>query len=208
MTNKNLILFGYSGHAMVVEESAKRSGLTVSGYFDKEAKDTDLSYMGNETDSDLSELKSDYSVFASIGSNEIRASLFRLFEENSLQIATIIDPSAIISDGTPIGTGTLIAPGAIINPGSSIGKGCIINSGAIVEHECIVGDFSHIAPGAILCGNIRIGNNTFVGAGSVVKEGLSIGNNVVIGAGSVVLHNIPDNETWVGNPSKKIKDNV
>jgi len=28
---------------------------------------------------------------------------------------------------------------------------------------------------------------------------------VIVGAGSVVISDIPDNETWVGNPAKKLR---
>ena len=40
--------------------------------------------------------------------------------------------------------------------------------------------------------------------GALVKNGLTVGENSVIGLGAVVVKNIPDNETWVGNPAKPI----
>lgn len=62
-----------------------------------------------------------------------------------------------------------------------------------------------IAPGAVLAGNVMVGENSFIGANSVVKQGVTIGNGVTVGAESVVIKNIPDNEIWVGNPAKKLK---
>ena len=34
---------------------------------------------------------------------------------------------------------------------------------------------------------------------------LVVGDQVVIGAGAVVLNDIPSGETWVGNPSRKLR---
>ncbi|MBP7173039.1 MAG: N-acetyltransferase [Cloacibacterium sp.] len=44
-----------------------------------------------------------------------------------------------------------------------------------------------------------------IGANATILPGIIVGENTVIGAGSVVTKNVPDNETWVGNPAKKIK---
>ena len=43
-----------------------------------------------------------------------------------------------------------------------------------------------------------------MGVSSCVKQGTNIGDNALIGAGSVVVKQVPKNETWVGNPAKKI----
>lgn len=45
-----------------------------------------------------------------------------------------------------------------------------------------------------------------IGANATVLGGLIIGVNALIGAGSVVTKNVPDNELWVGNPAKKIRN--
>ena len=59
--------------------------------------------------------------------------------------------------------------------------------------------------GVVVCGSVEIGEDCFIGAKSVIREHLTIGNNVLIGMGSVVTKNIPDGETWVGNPARKIE---
>ena len=42
---------------------------------------------------------------------------------------------------------------------------------------------------------------------SPVKGGIVIGENAIVGAGSLVNRSIPDNETWAGNPARKIHNN-
>ena len=81
----------------------------------------------------------------------------------------------------------------------------IINSNATIEHDCVIEDYCHVAPGAVLAGDVFVGPSSSIGAGSTVKQGVKIGRNVTIGAGSVVLNDIPDNETWVGVPAKKLR---
>jgi acetyltransferase-like isoleucine patch superfamily enzyme len=39
---------------------------------------------------------------------------------------------------------------------------------------------------------------------AVVRDGLRVGSNSVVGMGAIVTKDIPDNETWVGNPAKKM----
>lgn len=205
---KNIAILGYSGHAYVVVDALLEKNYSVIGYFEQQEQINNpynLAYLGQEDDKSLQSLEPNTIVFPCIGSNAVRKKIIALFEKNNLNQIVIQHPRSIVSKTTIIKPSTFISAGAIINAFVKIGAGCIINSGAIIEHECEIGDFSHIAPGAVLAGNVTIGNESFIGANSVVKQGVIIGNKVTIGAGSVVLKNVPDNETWVGNPAKRIK---
>lgn len=205
---KNIYIFGCSGHAFVVIDTAIANNFIVKGYFslnEMPENPYNLSYLGNENEVDVNPIvNSDY-IFPAIGLNSTRKNLIEFIEENRLNQTTLISPNASISPLARINLSTLVAPLVIVNSMAIIGKGCIINSGAVIEHECVIGDFTHIAPKATLAGNVVVGNDTFIGANAVVKQGVKIGNNTVIGAGSVVLNNIPDNETWAGNPARRIK---
>jgi sugar O-acyltransferase (sialic acid O-acetyltransferase NeuD family) len=204
----NTIIVGYSGHSYVVIDALLLSQNNIIGYFEKEKQINNpfnLDYLGDENEFDLNSLPTTTHFFPAIGSNSVRKKLIHYFEKNNLKQFVLQHPKSIIAQSSEVGKSTLISAGVIINPLAKIGKGCIINTGSIIEHECIINDFVHIAPGTVLAGNVRIGTESFIGANSVVKQGVVIGKNVTIGAGSVVLKDIPDNETWVGNPAKKIK---
>jgi sugar O-acyltransferase (sialic acid O-acetyltransferase NeuD family) len=205
-----IILLGYSGHAYVVADAIKRMGADLIGYCDRVEATFNpfhLKYLGNEKDENtLAQIKSTgASFFIGIGDNVIRKKLTEYLIERKLGNTLIIHPTAIVSDYAVIGNGSFISAGAIINPFAQIGEGSIINTGAIVEHECHIGDYSHIAPGAVLAGNVRVGKGSFVGANVVVKQGITIEENAIIGAGAVVIKNVGANQTWVGNPAKRIK---
>lgn len=208
LESKNIHIFGYSGHAYVVIDVALSNNYIVKSYFDKfELKKNpyNLIYNGFENEVNVKSIVKDDVTFPAIGSNLIRKKVVDLIEKSDLNQTTLIHSSASVSFKSNIKESTLIASNSIINSMVFVGKGTIVNSGAILEHECKIGSFSHIAPGAVLAGNVKVGENVFIGANSTIKEGIVIGNNVLIGAGSVVICDVPSNETWVGNPARRIK---
>ena len=97
---------------------------------------------------------------------------------------------------TKIGDGTTCAYGGIgvvIHRRAQIGANCVIGQNVTIggrngEYEVPV-----------------IGNNVFIGPNSVILGPIKIGDGAVIGAGSVVLKDIKNNETWAGNPSRRLK---
>lgn len=141
-------------------------------------------------------------VILAIGNNKTRK---KIAEELTVQYATTIHPSAVISKYAKIGKGTQVFPGAVINAGAVIGDHCIINTGAIIEHDCILEDFVHVSPNAALSGGVKIGCGSHFGIGANAIQNIFIGSNVTIGSGAVVISNIPDNCTAVGIPAKPIK---
>ena len=206
MSVNKVILFGYSGHSLVVNDCL---GLNrVFGYFDHEEKiknPLDIKYLGVETEEVLSQFGNETLAFPSIGNNFLRKKIRLNYLSFNMKEINAIHSSAIISSSAEIGLGTMVGPNAIINAKAIVKNGVIVNSGVIIEHECSIFDYVHLAPGVVLAGNVTVEELSFIGANSVVKEGVNIGKNVIIGAGSVVLNDIPDNEMWVGSPAIKKK---
>jgi sugar O-acyltransferase (sialic acid O-acetyltransferase NeuD family) len=197
-------LFGYSGHSYVVIETLQGLGMKVAGYFDKqEAKKNpyNLPYMGYEGGVGPIDWKG--FVFPAVGDNKVRKSMVHFFISSGLQQIILSDASAKVSSTAIIQPSTYIGKNTCINALVEIGAGVIINTGAIIEHESNIGDFVHIAPASVLCGNVRVGRNAFIGANAVIKQGINIGAGAIIGAGAVVVKDVPDGETWVGNPAKR-----
>lgn len=205
MSDKKIILVGYSGHAFVVAETALENGFDVIGYSDKEKSDFNpynLSYLGFEKDDNFIGWKKEVSFVLGIGDNTLRQNISHLIESKGKVVKTIVHKTAHISKNAEIGEGSFINKNVVVNALAVVGKNVILNTGCIVEHECVLQDAVHIAPGAVLAGDVSIGERTFVGANAVIKQGISIGKDVVIGAGSVVINNIPDGKKVVGNPGR------
>ena len=89
--------------------------------------------------------------------------------------------STVISEGTCIDHHCHIAHGAKIGKHNTLANGCII------EGSCEVGDY-----------------NTF-GAGVIVQTKVKIGSHCIFGSGAVVTKDVPDGETWIGNPARKLE---
>ncbi|MHB1196525.1 MAG: acetyltransferase [Lutibacter sp.] len=207
MSDRKVILVGYSGHGYVIAETALENGLEIIGYTDKEKVESDpynLSYLGIEKNDDFIGWQKEVSFILGIGDNRLRQKIAHLIESKGKSIDTLIHSTASISKTSTIGNGTFINKNVTVNALAIIGKNVILNTGCIVEHECVLADAVHIAPGAVLAGNVTIGERTFVGANAVLKQGIIVGKDVVIGAGAVVITDIPDGKIVVGNPGKII----
>lgn len=199
-SNRELILIGAGGHAVVVADAATLSEWNILGFYDDNASATlpGIKRLGAIEQA----LKEHEKVFfhATVGDGILRE---RWLDDVSLEFqATIIHPSSIVSETAQISEGVFVGPRAIVNPRARIGRGVIINSGAIIEHDCVIGDFSHIAPRSVLGGNVIIGEHSLIGIGATVLPGIVVGKHITAGGGAVVIEDLPDNITATGVPAK------
>lgn len=140
---------------------------------------------------------------------------------------TYIAPYCNIYD-CKIGNNTKIGPFVEIQNGVIIGDNCKIQSHSFVCEGVTIEDNVFIGHGVIFCNDrypkscnrngqlkqkndwllepVHIKNGASIGSNSTILCGLTVGENAIVGAGSVVTKNIPNGETWVGNPAKKIHE--
>ncbi|MCB0674859.1 MAG: acetyltransferase [Saprospiraceae bacterium] len=206
--HRDIILIGYSGHALVVHEILVAQGYHPVAYMAPDAMENkylNLPYWGSERDPDSISKLPGNEYFVAIGDNDIRERVSHyVYDQIHLPPVQAIAKSAYISPASQIKPGCLVGTGAIIHPGCYIGQGTIINTGSSIDHECTLLNYVHIGPGAVLCGNVSVGDGSFIGAGSTVIPGIKIGRRAIIGAGSVVLHDVPDGAKIAGNPARLI----
>lgn len=198
-----MYLYGASGHAKVIIDSLKASGIPVSGLFDD---NPDVKILLDYTvfgSFDREQLGSE-ELIISIGINKIRKKITEKLPSD-IHYGRAIHPSAIISEYASIDKGTVVMQGAVIQSSVKIGKHCIINTTASVDHDCVIEDFTHISPNATLCGAVSVGEGCQVGAGAVVIPGIRIGKWSLVAAGAVVMKDVPDNVLVLGNPARVVK---
>ncbi len=207
MSDKKIILVGYSGHGLVVADTALENNLNLIGYTEKSVNEVNpfkLEYLGDESSLDFKGWGLDVAFILGIGDNILREKIYNQILENGKKVISLINSKCFISSFASIGEGVFINRNVSINAFAIIGSNVILNTGCIIEHECMIGDSVHIAPGAVLAGNVKVGSGSFIGANSVIKQGVEIGKNVIVGAGTVVLNDIPNEKKIVGNPSRFI----
>lgn len=204
-----LIIIGAVGHSKVIQDIVKaQNKFVIYAILDDAINNTTTK--NNIVYSNTNYIKQHhkdkcYFVIA-IGDNHIRNKIVEKLALTNESYATVIHPSAVISESSKIKTGTVIMPNAVINAESLIGNHCIISTNATIEHDNKLNDYVHISPGSTLSGGVSIGEKTHLGSGSVVIPSIKIGSRAIIGAGAVVTKDIPNNVTAVGVPAKIIKE--
>lgn len=92
-----------------------------------------------------------------------------------------------VEGSTVIGEGTKIDNLVHVGHGAKVGKHCLVVAGSVLGGSCEIGDYS------------------YVGMGALIKNKIKVGKGCTIGMGAVVVKDVPDGETWVGNPAKKLE---
>lgn len=210
MRNKILIIGCGSQARYIVENIKHRKDLEIVGMVDCE----EGGMVGKEINNlkvichlnDVPKLFDNEEVQLAIGygNNHKKEEIVEYFKQSEFKFATIINPSAYLSDHIEIGEGVIINANVTIMPNVKIGNFSIIHSHSVIEHDNIIGNYVNIAPGVSFGGNVKIGNNTYIYTGSVVIPKINIGKDVIVGAGTVVIKDIGDGDKVVGNPAKSI----
>jgi sugar O-acyltransferase (sialic acid O-acetyltransferase NeuD family) len=211
---KRCVLLGGGGHASVLIDALKMSGIGIP----QAVLEADQGKWGQEVlgvpivgSDDLLPVVMSQGVryfvvgLGSTGDNRPRKRLFDLACAHHLEPLTVIHPSAICSQHAEVGPGCQLLPGCIINAGAKLGFNVIVNSGAVVEHDCVLEDHVHVATGARLGSGVRVGLEAHVGAGATVKQLINIGPRAVVGAGAVVVEDVSDDLVVIGVPARPLK---
>ena len=124
---------------------------------------------------------------------------------------------AVVVKGARVGRDCNVCAHTFVEGGVAIGDRVTIKSGVYLWDGVTVEDDVFIGPNATFTNDRKprsrlhlppektlIRARASIGAGAVILPGLAIGYNAVIGAGAVVTKNVPDGETWVGNPARKL----
>ena len=199
---ESVMLMGGSGHARVLIDCIRASGREVYGILD-DTLSTGTTVLGVPVLGKITDWTryTEHPFLIAIGNNEVRGKIAR---EVKVVWATVVHPTAVVSDYAVIGEGTVIMPRAVVNAGAMIGCHCIVNSGAVVEHDNKLGDYVHISPNAALGGAVSVGDGTHIGIGACVRNNICICGSSTIGAGAVVVKDIMEPGTYVGVPARRM----
>ena len=108
-----------------------------------------------------------------------------------------------IGDNVEIGANCQIAKGVLSD--TIIGNGCKINGLCFIAHNCMLEENVWITGDTMLCGTVHVGKNATIFSNVIIRDQRHVGEGAIIGMGSVVTKHVPDGETWLGNPARKLE---
>ena len=212
--NKNILIFGTSGHAkVVIDIIEKERKYKIAGLLDSFKNKGELlfnySVLGGENNLVQIVKENDISgIIVAIGDNFVRKKIVTIIKELLPKIIFInaIHPSVKIGKSVKLGQGIALMPSVVINSDCVIGDFCFINTNSSLGHDGEMHDFSSISSGVKTGGNLILGSFSAISIGSTIIENITIGNNTIIGAGSMVNRSIPSNKLAFGVPARIIKE--
>ena len=211
---KDLIIIGASGFgrevAWLVERiNQKNPTWNLLGFFDDNDEIQNEVINGYKV---LGKTKSvadyhDTYFVCAVGDSKTRKKIIERIKtiSSDIKFATLIDPSAELSDLVQIGEGSIICSHTIITVNIKIGSHVIINLDCTIGHDSVLKDYVTLYPSVNVSGATVIGYCSELGTGMQIIQGKTVGDYSIVGAGAVVVKDIPENCTAVGSPAKPIK---
>jgi sugar O-acyltransferase (sialic acid O-acetyltransferase NeuD family) len=216
MRSEAFVIWGASGHAMVLFDLLQLHGCEVAALFDNNPSAMSpwpaielflgMDGFAKWRESSPSQLPA---AAIAIGGwrGRDRCEIGEALRAAGLALPPLVHPSAVVAASAVLGAGSHVLAAAVVGSRAHLDDCVIVNTGASVDHECRLQRGVHVAPGATLCGCIDVGAYTLIGPGATVVPRVRIGSNVIIGAGSVVTRDLPDNVIAWGTPARIIEEN-
>lgn len=143
-------------------------------------------------------------VFA-IGDSRLRKKLATQYLMEGFRPATLVHPTARVSEFVKIGQGCIITAGVVVTIDVEIGSFSILNLNSTIGHGCHLEDFVTVSPGVHVSGNVELGECVELGTGTVCVPGIKIGADTQVGAGAVVTRDLPGKAVCFGVPARQIR---
>jgi UDP-perosamine 4-acetyltransferase len=210
MNDVPVILVGAGGHALVLLDALMLNHTRILGLVDEDPSLADRKVLGFPILGGDAVLRQHapgsvrlVNAIGSVGSMSRRASVYSKLCRDGHSFASVVHPSATVSQHAVMASGVQIMAGAVIQARATIGEDTIVNTGATVDHDCLIGAHVHLAPGVTLSGAVHVGAETHIGSGATIIQGVHIGTRCTIAAGAVVLSNVADGTTVAGVPARE-----
>ncbi|WP_329376788.1 acetyltransferase [Streptomyces sp. NBC_01351] len=135
----------------------------------------------------------------------VRARLVRRLGLPVHRYATVVHPTAVVSDSSMLGVGSVLLAHVVLTAAVRVGSHVAVMPQVVLTHDDAVGDFATLASGARLGGGVRVRRGAYVGAGALVRECAEVGAWSLTGMGSTVLADVPAGEVWAGTPARRLR---
>lgn len=165
-----------------------------------------LGKINYETAQEFLKQKDTYFLYTLISTKLNHKFLYKLID---LQIpderfATIIHPTAAVSNFAKIGYGVSIQPFVNIGPNVSIGNHVQIYAQALIGHNARLENYCYVANNACIGAAVHLKEGAYLGTNCSILENVTIGEWGLVGIGTVVLKDVAAYSKVLGNPARII----
>lgn len=136
-----------------------------------------------------------------IANPETKQKIVESMEKQGMNFASIIHPTATITNFSHYGEGLIMFPHAKLSVNSTVGKHVTIMSSG-VGHDVTVGDYCTICGNVTVIRNVVIGDRTYVASNVALNADVHVGKDCYIGMGSMVSKDVPDHSKTFCNPAR------
>lgn len=147
------------------------------------------------------EPKEDEEFALALGSPELKRRIVGVLKSKGARFASIIHPTAMISEFAHYGEGFIAFPHSKLSCNSMVGDFVTLLATPI-GHDTLIGDFSVISGGCNVVRNVVIGQDVFLAAGVCIAQEVHVGDGAYLGLGAVVLKDVNPGDTVFGNPAR------
>jgi sugar O-acyltransferase (sialic acid O-acetyltransferase NeuD family) len=206
---QQLIIIGAGGQGRVCAEIAVRCGFSIVGFCDPaltlDREINKIPVIATDDEMLLAAWPEHSQLFVALGNNTDRVELGERARRKGIALATLIDPSAIVSETAEAGVGSVLMPNVVVNANTRIGAHCILNTACTIDHDGNIGDGVQIGPGVHAAGDVTISDQSIIGIGASLLPGVHVGSEVVVGAGAAVTKDVRDGITVTGIPAQPLR---
>ncbi|MDT0213256.1 NeuD/PglB/VioB family sugar acetyltransferase [Rothia sp. ARF10] len=212
-----LLLVGASGLAAEVAECARRLGREVVGCLDDDPSRVGeilpggvpvLGTTDGFTTFDVLSQQGPLEVVVTIGHGSVRCRVVQRLLASGVtadRFATVVDPQTVLPPTTTVGAGSVLLAGVVVTAPVSIGHHVVVMPHVTLTHDVVVEDYVTMASGVGLGGGVRVRAEAYLGMSSAVRQGITVGYAATLGMGATLLEDLPDGETWVGTPARRLR---
>lgn len=146
-------------------------------------------------------------IVVCVGSGLVRAEIVRRLVGIGLpsgRFATIVHPSVSVPEGCSVGEGSILLANVVMTAAVTVGRHVVVMPGVTFTHGDFVDDYTTFAAGVALGGSVVVGRAAYLGMNSSVRQRTRVGARAVIGMGAAVVSDVPEGQTWVGVPARRM----
>jgi len=137
------------------------------------------------------------------GSPALKRKIVADLKAKGAHFATVIHPTALVSEFAKYGEGFIMFPYAKLSCDSTVGDFVTLLSSPI-GHDTVIGDYSVISGNCNVVRNVVIGKDVFLAAGVCIAQDIHVGDGAYLGIGAVILKDVEPGAKMFGNPARKM----